>query len=175
MRKSINSRRDHIMPVAILLLMVLFMMNSSLLHGQEPPPRPLEITVTPQSLAFGAFSIGATGGSVTVQPDGSRSSGGDVILLMLGFSYSACLLELVANPGTLISVLNGPDATLTGSGGGTMSLHLGSCSPASPFVMTTEPPDKTNFYIGGTLTVGNLAANPPGSYTGTFNITFIQE
>jgi hypothetical protein len=29
--------------------------------------------------------------------------------------------------------------------------------------------------IGGTLTVGNSASNPPGSYSGTFDITFIQE
>jgi len=30
-------------------------------------------------------------------------------------------------------------------------------------------------YIGGTLTVGNSVANPPGSYTGTFSITIVRE
>jgi hypothetical protein len=29
--------------------------------------------------------------------------------------------------------------------------------------------------IGGTITVGNTLANPPGDYTGQFFVTFIQE
>jgi hypothetical protein len=33
----------------------------------------------------------------------------------------------------------------------------------------------TTVLVGGTLTVGSLASNPPGSYTGTFNIIFVQE
>jgi hypothetical protein len=30
-------------------------------------------------------------------------------------------------------------------------------------------------YIGGILIVGNPAANPPGSYTGSFEITIVRE
>jgi len=142
--------------------------------AQEPPPRPVVVTVT-QNLGFGAFTQGAAGGSVTVSSGSLRSSTGDVILLGLGFPFSAAVYQLVANQGTVISLLNGPDVLLPGSGGGSMTLHIGSSNPLSPFVMTTIPPAFTLLSIGGTLTVSNPASNPPGNYSGTFNITFIQE
>jgi hypothetical protein len=143
--------------------------------AQEPPPRPIAVTVTAQTLSFGAFTHGAVGGSVTINPDGSRVSGGDVILLSLGYSFTAAKYEITANPGTLITLLNGPDVSLPGSGGGSMTLHIGSSSPASPFVTNAVPPAVTTLYVGGTLTVGNTVANPPGNYSGTFDITFVQE
>jgi hypothetical protein len=143
--------------------------------AQEPPPRPIVVTVTAQSLSFGAFTLGAAGGTVAVDPAGSRSSSGDVILLGMGYSFSPAWLEIDANPGTLITILNGPPVTLTGSNGGLLTLTIGSCSPASPFVTTAVPPATTPFYVGGTITVGNISANPTGSYNGSFNITFVQE
>jgi hypothetical protein len=145
------------------------------LKAQEPPPRPITVTVTGQSLSFGAFSHGPVGGTVTINPDGSRSASGDVILLNLGYSFSTALYEVVANPGTVINLLNGPDVTLPGSNGGSMTLHIGNSDPASPFVTTAVPPASTSLNVGGTLTVSNPGANPPGSYSGTFDITFIQE
>jgi len=71
--------------------------------------------------------------------------------------------------------VNGPDVTLTGSGGGSMMLHIGASNPASPFVITTGPPASTLMNVGGTLTVGSPASNPPGSYSGNFDVTFMQE
>ena len=143
--------------------------------AQEPPPRPVVVTPMPPGLGFGAFTQGAAGGSVTINSGGSRSSTGDVILLGLGIPFSAATFRLVANRGTVISILNGPDVSLSGSGGGSMILHLGNTSPLSPFVITSIPPAYTVMNIGGTLTVGTPVSNPPGSYSGTFNITFIQE
>jgi hypothetical protein len=157
-----------------LLVFILFLMISTETFAQEPPPRPVEVTVT-QNLGFGAFSHGSFGGSIIINTGGSRSATGDIILLNLGFSFSAALYRLVANPGTVISILNGPDASLIGSNGGFMMLHLGNTDPVSPFVISTEPPNYTPLNIGGTLSVGNTAANPPGNYSGTFDITFIQE
>jgi hypothetical protein len=145
------------------------------LVAQEPPPRPITITVTSQVLSFGAFTQGAVGGTVTISAAGARSSTGDIILLNLGFSFSTALYQIVGQPGTLVSLLNGPDVSLPGSGGGSMLLHIGSSNPASPFVIITVPPAFTTLNVGGVLTVSNPAANPPGNYSGTFNITFIQE
>jgi len=54
-------------------------------------------------------------------------------------------------------------------------LHIGSSNPASPFVSTVPYTVAIPLYIGGILTVGNSAANPPGSYTGTFNVTLNRE
>lgn len=127
---------------------------------------------TIQNLAFGAFYHGNTGGTVMIASDGSRSATGDIVLLNLGISYFNAIFEIEAPPGSIISILNGPDATLTGSNGGSMTLNIGSSSPVSPFSTTLSPPSRTQVNIGGTLTVGNNAASPPGSYTGTFYITF---
>jgi hypothetical protein len=63
-----------------------------------------------------------------------------------------------AAPGSLISITNGPDATLTGSNGGTVSLHIGNSDPTSPFNTTVSPTSRTPVNIGGTLTIGNPAA-----------------
>jgi hypothetical protein len=142
--------------------------------SQEPPPRPVDVTVV-QSLGFGAFAQGAVGGSVTVTSAGLRSSTGDIILLNLGYLFTAASYRLVGNAGTVISILNGPDVTLPGSNGGSMTLHIGASDPASPFVLITVPPAFTTMNVGGTLTVGNPGSNPPGNYSGTFDVTLIQE
>jgi hypothetical protein len=147
----------------------------NVVKGQEKPPRPAIVTVTTQNLSFGAFTPGVGGGTVTISSAGSRSATGDVILLNLGYSFSTALYEVTANPGTVVSLVNGPDVILTGSGGGSMTLHIGASSPVSPFVITTIPPAFTLLNVGGTLTVGNILANPPGDYSGMFDITFIQE
>lgn len=130
---------------------------------------------TIQNLAFGAFYHGNTGGTVMIASDGSRSATGDIVLLNLGISYFNAIFEIEAPPGSIVSILNGPDATLSGSNGGSMTLGIGSASPAAPFSTTLPPPSRTQINIGGTLTVGNNAASPPGSYTGTFYITFNYE
>ncbi|MCF6408020.1 DUF4402 domain-containing protein [Chitinophaga filiformis] len=157
-------------------LLVVLLHAPSPVKGQEPPPRPISVYVNPaQGLIFGAFFQGATGGTVTVFPDGSRSVTGSIVQANLGFPFSPAIFEVDANPGTLIQILNGPDVTLTGSNGGTLSLHIGSSSTGSPFVATATSPARTLVRIGGTLTVGPPLANPSGSYSGLFSVTFIQE
>ena len=160
----------------IFIIPVLLMYTSSLeLKAQEPPPRPIRITATAQGLSFGAFYHGASGGTVVITPAGARSSTGDVVLLSLGFPFSAALFQVRANRGTVISILNGPDAVLSGIPSGTMTLHIGSSNPSSPFVSNVNYNVPILLYIGGTLTVGNSASNPPGSYTGTFDVTIVRE
>lgn len=154
-------------------LIILFVFTQEAV-AQEPPPRPVEVTVS-QNLGFGAFSHGVSGGTVIISNSGSRSATGTVIPLNLGFSFNAAVFRLVANRGTLITILNGPPAVLPGSNGGSMTMTLGVTDPASPFVIINNPPAFTIMNIGGTLTVGNAASNPPGNYSGTFDITFIQE
>jgi hypothetical protein len=164
--------RTRIITAVIILFLSLL---SQYVSAQPHPPRPVKINPTSQMLSFGAFYQGAAGGSITITPSGTRSASGSVVLLNLGYIYSSALFEVHALPGTVISILNGPDAVLSRAGGGTMTLHIGSSSPASPFVATLNFNVAIQLYIGGTLTVGPPAANPPGSYTGTFNITLVQE
>jgi hypothetical protein len=154
----------------MLSVVCLFALSQEVL-AQEPPPRPINVTVT-TNLSFGAFYHGAVGGTITVNPNGSRLATGDVVLLILGYPFSAAVYRITGPPGTMVSLLNGPDVFLTGSRGGSLRLHIGSSDPASPF-FTIPGPLLLN--VGGTLTVRNTGLNPPGSYSGTFDITFVQE
>src|SRR5450759_3335754 len=166
-------RRCFILFVSGSMLMIA---TSLRVNGQEPPPRPITVTVNlSQNLSFGAFYHGNAGGSVIIYPTGSRSSTGDVVLLNLGYSFSTGLYDVVANRGTLVSIINGPDVLLSGSNGGSLTLKIGDSNPSGPFIITTTPPAATQVRIGGTLIVGNPLANPPGNYSGTFDVTFVQE
>lgn len=143
--------------------------------GQEPPPRPIRINATPQILSFGAFYHGASGGTVIIDPSGSRSATGDVIPLGLGYSFSPAMFEVHAHRGTVISILNGPPVSLNGSNGGSIQLATGSTIPGPTFVSTVNFSVPIPLYVGGTITVGSPVANPPGTYNGTFNITLVRE
>ena len=144
--------------------------------AQPPPPRPIAVYVNPaQGLIFGAFFQGIAGGTVIIYPDGSRAVTGDIVQANLGQPYSPAIFEIEAQPGTLISILNGPDATLNGSNGGAIVLHVGTASTGTPFITTVAPPGRTQVRVGGTLTIGSPLANPPGAYSGMFAVTFIQE
>ena len=144
--------------------------------GQQKPPRPISVYFNPGAgLRFGAFFQSTSGGTVIVSSGGLRTFTGSVVGAGLGVVYGAAEFDINADPGTVIAILNGPDATLYGSSGGTMTLHIGSSYPASPFVTTVTPPAQTSVKIGGTLTVGSPIANPSGTYSGSFVVTFIQE
>lgn len=168
-------RSDNWFRIIFKILVVFMYSISPVLKAQEPPPRPIRINATAQGLSFGAFYHGVTGGTITITPAGARSSTGDVVLLGLGYPFSAALFQVRASPGTVIAILNSPDVPIFGIPSGSMNLHIGNTNPVSPFVSTVPYTVPIPLYIGGTLTVGNSAANPPGSYTGTFDITLVRE
>ena len=141
--------------------------------AQEQPPRPLQIT-TFQNLSFGAIIQGAIGGTLTIDPQGSPSVTGDLILVNMGYTRAPAIFEIRAIPGSLITIVNGPDITMTGPGG-TLKMHVGASIPTSPFVNTRDLLSPIQVRIGGTLTVSNSMANPAGNYIGTFTVTFAQQ
>lgn len=122
-----------------------------------------------QDISFGAFSRTGSG-TITISNTGIRSATGSVTLLSLGASYYQAIFAIEAPSGTVVTILNGPDVTLTGSNGGTATLQLGNSNPASPFATTATPPATNPVGIGGTLTVSG--SSPPGTYSGTFSVTF---
>ena len=142
----------------------------------ENPPRPIEVTVsveTYQQLNFGTFILTGTSGSVTVSSAGVRSFSSPDFYApgSMSSTVSAALFNVNAEPGTLITILNGPNARLYGPGGN-LILTIGESSTGSPFITTGI---STPVFIGGTLTVGSITATPEGAYTGTFEVTFIQQ
>ena len=166
--------------IHIFLLIVVLNAIAFVSYGQDPtdslPPDPGAISVyNYQNMNFGAFTQGASGGTVILSTAGARSVTSTVVGLNMGVSYYQAIFEIEGPSGTIISILNGSDITLTGSNGGTATLHLGGSSPGSPFVTSVSPPSRTQVSIGGTLTIGNSSASPPGSYSGTFSVTFNQE
>lgn len=154
-----------------LLTVIFFLAASQETKAQEPPPRPITITKT-QDLSFGTFYQGGTGGTVTIFWNGTRSPGGSVVLFGVGGSNA--VFEIVANPGTVISFLK-PTSTLSDGSGHLLSLQIDSTNPSTPFVTTNNYPTPTMVSVGGILTIGTPLANPPGNYSGTFDITFVQE
>ena len=147
-----------------------FIISNNIL-AQEDPPRPLTAT-TIQNISFGTFYQGATGGTVTVNSSGSRFAGGTVVLLF--GSFSPAIFEITGNPGTVVSFLK-PTSTLTDGSSHSMSFEIDETNPSTPFVLTNNYPTPTQVTMGGILTVGTTAANPPGIYNGTFAITFVKE
>jgi hypothetical protein len=174
---------QHIKPrVKHLLVMLLIGGIPALCYAQNPtddddlPPDPGAMSVyTVQNMSFGTFSQGLSGGTVTVSANGTRSVTGTIVPLNLGVQHFEAVFEVDSPQGSIISIINGPDATLTGSNGGTMTLKIGNSDPQSPFTIIDPQPIKTPVRIGGTLTVGNATASPPGTYSGTIYITFNQE
>ena len=140
--------------------------------GQEKPPKPISVTVnTLQHLNFGTIiPNGPSGGTVTVQSNGIRTSSGEIILPFVGTYCSPALFELTALRGTLITILT-PPTILSGNHGGALNLTLGIPSTGSQFVVRSTT---TEIFIGGTLTIQSLIANPAGFYSGTFTVTFNQ-
>jgi hypothetical protein len=178
MMKTIMIKYERWIKISSFILISVLISISS--FAQNPtdslPPDPGAIAVhTMQNMSFGAFSHGSSGGTVTISNTGTRISTGDVILLNLGVQYFHSIFEIDASQGSIISIMNGPNAVLTGSNGGSISLEIGGSSPASPFVTVLPQPARTQVNIGGKLTIGSPLSNPPGTYSGTFYITFNQE
>lgn len=158
------------------IILVICFSYSLKLKAQENPPFPIAVEVsTAQFLNFGTFTTGNTGGTVSVDFNGLRISTGDVTLLNFGPTVTPALFDITANPGTIITISNPPSITLNGTNGGSISLSLDSFSKGQSFLATASPPLQTPIYIGGTLTIGNSSASPPGEYNGFVTVTFIQQ
>lgn len=163
---TIHYKALHYIFSSIVLILLCFSANA-----QENPPRPLQVR-TFQNLSFGAIIQGNSGGTVTIDPQGSRSTTGDVVLTYQSHSYYPAIFEVDAIPGSIINIDFGSPTVLS-MGSWSMSMQINSSVPHSPFINTKST--NTEVRIGGTLTIGNNLANPAGDYLGFFTITFIQQ
>lgn len=159
-----------LLPFCLLVCSISFYIPA---FSQEQPPKPILVTVSvSQHLNFGTIiPNGPGGGTVTVDFTGLRTYTGQIILPATGTFSSPALFQITALPGTLITIVNGPPSSLSAPGG-SLLLTIGSSSTGTPFITTGAT---TDVFIGGTLTVGSLIANPAGAYSGTFDVTFVQQ
>jgi hypothetical protein len=144
------------------------------------PPTAVNVNST-QELNFGSFclqNIGSSGGTVTVGYNGSRTSTGSVLLLAAGPASQPAIFEIKLCPGRSVIISYPSTTILTGSNGGSLSLEIGPTEKGisgTIFQVNTDCNFVTQVRVGGTLTVGTNSANPSGSYTGSFSITFNQQ
>jgi len=172
---------------SILLVSALLLLLNSQVKGQDNAPplpqRTATATVT-QNLSFGDISVesSSTGGKVTVDYSGSRTSIGNLYLLNLGNPVEQAILEFHLCPGRSVKVLFNPLVPLT-YGSSQMSLLIDKLRIGTTLISTSGQSFFSNkgcndthyIEVGGTLTVGNLLSNPPGEYLGSFSITLAQE
>ena len=164
----------HLLILCSILLLVTFYQRAT---GQEHPPRPIMLEVVPaEGLRFGAFVV-ITGGTITIDHGGGRSVGIGLVGVNLGYAYGPATFRVKGNAGTLVTIQDILPSTIAFS---SFTMGVSFNAPAStisslgsPFILQTN--DWVDLKIGGTLTVGNSAANPPGPYFGTFNVVFIQQ
>lgn len=155
---------------------LLLFLGSKSSFAQENPPIPIEVKVrTARFLNFGAFTLGSSGGTVVVDPNGKRTQTGDVILLNMGPTVSSAMYEVTANPGTLITITHPNNFILDGSSGNQIMLNNITYSVNNTFITTAPSSSINEIEVGGTLHVGNISGNRPGTYSGTITLTFIQQ
>ncbi|HKK42735.1 MAG TPA: DUF4402 domain-containing protein, partial [Bacteroidales bacterium] len=88
------------------------------------------------------------------------------------------IFEISLCQGRSVIITYPPSVTLSGSNGGSMTLNIGPTEKGisgSVFQVNFDCNFITPLRVGGTLIVGNNSANPGGTYTGSFSITFNQE
>lgn len=132
-----------------------------------------QLTVsTIQNLSFGTFASTGAGGTVVVSSTGVGSATGNVVLMSNSVEHQAIFhLTYTGNKKNVTSINIPASVTLTRTGGlGTMHMVFSTPNPNPSFQINAN--SSIDLSIGGTLTVGTIVANPSGSYTGSFSLTF---
>lgn len=161
----------------IVLVALLFMLFFEKLYGQVPSVAPNRLQVyAAQELSFGSFFTGSSGGTVVISPQGSRSFTGTVIG-MASFPGAPAVFDLRFIQGRMVHMVFPSSAILSRIGGGGSMMVTGFISdkPGNSLVTTAAHPFINPVNVGATLNVGSVAENPPGSYTGSFTVTFVRE
>lgn len=165
-----------LLPFCLIVFMIISYIPAKAQLKPEQPPKPIAVTVsTAQHLNFGTIIPSTISGSVSVAFNGSPTSSPGILLLH-SYECSAALFIVEAEPGVLINIIYPDPNPKLANGGFNLQLHLETpnidLQPGYQFITKTK---STYVYIGGTLTVGTLLANPAGAYSGTFDVTFIQQ
>lgn len=128
--------------------------------------QPLSLVKT-QDLEFGALLVGATGGSVTIDPNNdARSATGGVTLA--GSAGGAAEFVTYGGPRQYIWITRGPLPVLIRQGGGG-SMNVSQLTLDGATFRYLNSSGLLDLRVGGTLQVS--ANQPAGYYEGVFEIT----
>lgn len=118
-----------------------------------------------QGLSFGKFAS-LNGGTVSVSPNGTRTTTGTVILVSSG-QGSAATFDVSADPGGMYTISLPSNGTVSlSSNGNTMAVNDFVSLPSGVGDCTNGI---STLLIGATLVVG--ANQPAGTYTGVYSVT----
>jgi len=139
------------------------------------PQRTLTVNAT-QSIHFGTICVTGQGGTVTLGYDGQRSSTGSVLLLSVAPTAHPAIFEIKLCEGRNVTITYDATTVLTSGTGGTLTLNIGPTEKGisgTSFTTNSDCNFITPLRVGGTLNIPDLAL--PGTYTGSFAMTFNQE
>ncbi len=141
----------------ILLLLATFLPSQAAAQTSLTISRDLD-------LVFGAVVPGPSSGTVTVTPEGARSSSGGVTL---GSSagVSPSVFTVAGEPSLAFSIVL-PSSTTLSDGSSTMTVDSFTSSPES--TGTLDASGNREIRVGSTLHVA--AAQASGSYAGSFSV-----
>lgn len=123
----------------------------------------LTITKT-ADLNFGGLLPGAAAGTVTVNPDGTRTGTG--VTLVGGSTFGAATFALSGQPNASYTIALPSSITIT-DGTNTMTVDTFTSNPSGTGQLDAS--GSATLRVGATLKVG--ANQPPGTYSGTFDVT----
>ena len=127
-----------------LLATALLLMFAGILHAQPGlPPRTITVTAT-QPIEFGAFVVTGSGGTITVDWHGVRSSIGGIVLVSASICKPA-IFEVKLCPGRNVMITYSPTILLSNGSGGSLTLNIGPTEMGENgdvFIVTSD----CNFY-----------------------------
>ena len=122
-------------------------------------------------LNFGRFSPETQGGKIILTPDGVRSVQGTVVLAGGTHSSASFYVSGQYEATFSISLPLSPVVLTNLQNEKTMIVSDWQSSPTPGVGMGKLVGGSTTIYIGATLMVGDMNANPVGMYAGTFTVT----
>jgi hypothetical protein len=121
-----------------------------------------------RGLAFGSFAPGSIPGTVTVEPNGLRTTSGGEGPSLVTSTVTAASFIVTGTPNANYTITLPTLATLTGPGPA-MPLTDFTSDPTSPGTLNGNGRQTVN--VGATLTVGPSSTQTTGVYSGTFTVT----
>ena len=123
-------------------------------------------------LNFGRFSPETQGGKIILTPNGVRSVQGTVVLAGGTHSAASFYVSGQYEATFTIALPAGPEILTNLHNEKTMIVGEWRSSPEAGIGIGKLVGGASTVYIGATLTVGDMNANPVGLYAGTFSVTF---
>jgi Domain of unknown function (DUF4402) len=144
--------------------------------AQPDLPQQSTALTAAQAICFGKFCVtGASGGSITVAYDGTRTATGAIVLLPGYPAAEPAIFETKLCPGKNVSINFDAVTTISSSNGTLLKMDIGPTEKGLNgvgFITTTDCNSVTTLRVGGTLHISGKTI--PGNYSGIFNISLKQ-